>query len=727
MQIEETKKVIYVVNKNIPKWPKKKLWCECTEKEKDEANLMEIPTSWVILDYESEEDYKRGKEEVLKFYNFFEIWDTHSKEHPGGKHIILKFSNLSLYDLKTRNEIRRLIIKKFKSDESKHSEKTFIPIPLKPHYKSGEVYSLVEKIEGINRISDDIITQANEINRRNLQIQSSVNPSEDFNDYFEKDILWKELNSLDWAKMPRSCGFNNIISKNLAIASAKTGKSKEVINEIIKPFMTKIKGYNYASFEGWLKKAFQGELDDYNYYELNKWSSTYLKKEIYKNISDETLDAKIRGIGKVFTRIGQAEEFIKHQPVYYEVENGQFWLWDFEKFCWMRKEKTIILNAIRKILYLDTINSKIREEILEALREVGAENKPKPTNPTWVQFKDKIYDIKTGEEFKATPEYFVANPINWKVGESEKTPIIDKLFNTWVKKEDVQRLYEIIAFVTVPEYFIHSFFFLYAPPGYGKGTFMNLLFKFIGEHNYTSTSINRINNNVRFETKNWFKKLLVTLDEVSNAYELTNSAIINGATGDSPVPAEFKGSNDDFKFKNYAKFIYPTNKLLKVDENDGFGRRVRIIKFVNRFEKEKDVIEEIPDEEYENLSKKCLRIAKELWERRQFTGDVSISERMKSYQDISKTPLETFIDNYCDLTDSEAKLRFDEFYSMFIKTTNSKDSKILVSKNIRKIGFDIKNENWQENTPNNLNLSVWKSGFRISGIKFKGVSNNGKL
>ena len=422
-------------------------------------------------------------------------------------------------------------------------------------------------------------------------------------------------------------------------------------------------------------------------------------------------------------KIDAAKKFIGRQPVYYE-RKGQFWIWDFNKYCWIMRDETDILNLISSSSIADTIKSKQKNEILEALKQVGRQNKPQDIKSAWVQFKDKIYDIENGDIIEATPKYFVANPIDRKVGISEDTPILDSLINSWVDNNDVLKLYELIAFTLVPKYFIHSFHFLYSPPGMGKSTFTNLIVKFIGKHNCASTTLDRINKNTRFETFNWHKKLLITLSEVNDVNDLTNTSIINQATGEDPIPAEIKGG-ETFDYVNYGKFIYPTNKLLKIDENNGFGRRARTVCFVNRFEKERDVLNEIPEYEFENLAKKCLLIASRLWKDRRFTGDLDISDRIKKYQELSKTPIESFVDSQCDLTDSEARIVFDDFYSKFITFNKKTISKIMVGKELRTMGFTIRNENWQvteqtsQTTLSNNNSVVFTSGNRILGIKWK--------
>jgi len=415
-----------------------------------------------------------------------------------------------------------------------------------------------------------------------------------------------------------------------------------------------------------------------------------------------------------------AKDFYYEQPYFFD-EYKNWWLW--KKNQWKMVDDIDIMIEFDRYFVLDTERGAIKSTILEALRKHGRSNKPKEIPATWVQYKSKIYDIKTGETFEATPAFFVCNPIDWEVGESEDTPILDKYINAWVSPEDVDRLYEILAFITVPKYFIHSFFSLHAPPGYGKSTFTNLLIKFIGESNHVTTSIAKINSNPRFETKNWHKKLLITMSEVNNVNELTNSAIINNATGEDPIGIEFKGSNTTSDFVNYGKFVYPANKLLKIDPDDGFGRRVRTVSFINRFEKEKDILNEIPDVEFSNLAKKCIRIAGELWETRRFTGDLSISERMNHYQEVSKTPLEKFIQEHCDETDASSRIPLAELFVQFNKYQKEKKagiiSRVKLGKELRKLGYNMKNDNWESGQFSFDNSKRWESKMTVFGLKKK--------
>lgn len=528
------------------------------------------------------------------------------------------------------------------------------------------------------------------------------------------DLSQKILNSILMNELLQECGIDSSKNPtNCPFHSSRGGRCLSWNNNVIHCFHCE-KSWNKFSLVREAKKLTSKETFDWLAAKAGLTEELKKSREEYNNLNFA------KAINTFTNKLELADQFIKIQPIYYERKN-QFWVWDFSTYSWIEKDETDILNLISQTTNINTVASKERSEILEALKQKGRLNRPLDIKPTWVQFKNKIYDIETGENFEATPQYFVANPINWKVGDSEDTPTIDKLMRSWVKEEDINKLYEFLAFITVPKYFIHSFHFLYGVPGTAKSTFTNLAVRFVGDRNHVSTSLDRINNNARFETYNWHKKLLITLSEVSNVNDLKNSGLINQATGEDPISAEVKGGSQ-FNYLNYGKFIYPTNKLLKIDTDDGLGRRIRIIKFNTRFEKEKDVLTDIPESEFENLAKKSLRIAKELWDKRQFTGDVTISERMQNYQEQSKTPLEIFINKYCDLTDSNARIHFDEFYAKFVRIFGQGESRIAISKQLRiNLGFEVKLQNYQEDKIDIYGnpIKEWTSGTNILGIKWK--------
>jgi len=170
-----------------------------------------------------------------------------------------------------------------------------------------------------------------------------------------------------------------------------------------------------------------------------------------------------------------------------------------------------------------------------------------------------------------------------------------------------------------------------------KSKFLQLLTKFIGEDNVTSTELDTLLTS-RFEITRLHKKLVCQMGE-TNFSEINKTSIIKKLTGQDIIGFEYK-NKDPFEEINYAKILIATNNLpTTTDKTIGFYRRWMIIDFPNQFNEKKDILKDIPEEEYNALALKCSLILKDLLETRTFTNEGSVEDRMKRYEDHSN-PLE---------------------------------------------------------------------------------------
>ena len=185
-----------------------------------------------------------------------------------------------------------------------------------------------------------------------------------------------------------------------------------------------------------------------------------------------------------------AKQIIKINPLYYD-DKKIWWLWDKKNYRWEITDETDILVLVDELAVYNTVKSKEKMEIIEALKQESRKHKPKEIKKTWIQFHNEIFDIKTGEIFQATSEYFVTNPIPYKLHPEkfENTPTIDKIFEEWVGKEHTKTLYEIIAYCLIPDYPINRLFCFVGAGMNGKSCFLNLLKKFVGVENCCSTEL----------------------------------------------------------------------------------------------------------------------------------------------------------------------------------------------------------------------------------------------
>lgn len=429
------------------------------------------------------------------------------------------------------------------------------------------------------------------------------------------------------------------------------------------------------------------------------------QKDKQKEIEEEKKKAeeeKEEESYEVMSRRGQIERFWKSHPFYYD-SSKIFWLWDVENFKWKLSDEVDFCNKIFETLRVDTLDNKVRAEIIAGFKQVGRKHKPKPKKKSWVQYKDKIYDLETEEVFAASPKYFIMNPIPWSIGKSEDTPTIDKLFDDWMLGQDrswKETLYEILAYNTCTDKFLQRLIALVGGGSNGKGTYMKLTQKFLGEENCVASEIKQLSEN-HFEPAVLFGKLLCVMGEVSYD-DLKNTNQLKKLGGEDKISFQFKGKTP-FTEDNTATCMCLTNSMpITPDKTQGFYRKWLIIDFLNQF-KEIDIglINKIPDVEFNNLAKKCLRILKELYKNPHLTNEGDFLEREKRYEERSN-PIMKFVDEKCiELENEMTSLR--DFTNHCNDYLRERHLRVLNSKQIGRV---LRDEGFIVGPRNFMNVST---------------------
>ena len=411
----------------------------------------------------------------------------------------------------------------------------------------------------------------------------------------------------------------------------------------------------------------QKEIEKIRVDEAKKFADKRNQKDLMKEgvlVWEDSVDEIISGFNN---KEDLANKIYKVQPYFYD-KFRLWWFWNKREFRWEKVDETDILNVIRKKSSANTVNSKDKNEIIEAMKQIGRDFYPKEIKPTWIQFKDIIYDIATGEEIRATPEYFATNPIPWTLHPEKfiETPKMDEIFEEWVGKEHIKLLYEIIAYSLLPSYPIHRIFCFLGSGMNGKSKFLELLRKFIGNSNCCSTELDTLLQS-RFEVTRLHKKLICQMGE-TNFNEMNKTSILKKLSGGDLIGFEYK-NKDPFEENNYAKIIIATNNLpTTTDKTIGFYRRWCLIDFPNEFSEKKDILLEIPEEEYEILAVKCCLILKDLLDKREFHKEGTIEERKEKYESKSNF-LGRFMELFIDDGDVNGYITKSDFYKKFSSWT----------------------------------------------------------
>jgi len=483
-------------------------------------------------------------------------------------------------------------------------------------------------------------------------------------------------------EMCKSCTASNLTNANgWRVQMTKNNKLYDNYKNIINKFIREHKDYKLTPYilnDIEKEKNLQYHSDK----QVLENSALENKYKLKEAITEFTKDAAVL-----------AKSFCDIQPIYYDTRKI-WWLWEHHNYRWSKVDETEILNYIRNNSGWETISSKPKWEILEALKQISRENQPLEPKKSWIQFKNKIYDLETNTTFPATHKYFMSNPIPWEIGETEDTPTIDRIFGEWMINEErghdktwIKTLYEVLGFCMLSYMPLHRIICLNGKGLNGKGRFLKLIENFVGVDNTCSSDIHMLGKN-NFETSKLYKKLVCNIGEIDSQI-FKQTAQIKTITGDDFARVEYKGK-DSFDTHLYAKPIIACNELPETaDKTLGFYRRWCIIDFFNTFNEKQDVLSEIPDIEYSNLSKKCIRIVQELLKRGEFTNEGTPEERENKYESHSN-PIGTFIDKTY-IKDADSDVNSKEFTILFNDYLESmhreKKSEISIGKSLKNLGY----------------------------------------
>lgn len=450
--------------------------------------------------------------------------------------------------------------------------------------------------------------------------------------------------------------------------------------------------------------------------------STHEKKDKFMNYLLDYLNLeklskdKIKDILKINLHINNfqlnVEEFYKVQPFFYD-KAKIFWFWNEIEFKYEIVDETDLMRILDRDLGFcgQTVTTTFKSNYIEAFKRVGRNYHPKEAPIKWIQFKNKAFSLTSKKTHDVTHDYFFTNPIPWDIGKSEDTPVMDELFKSWVGEEYVITLYQIIAYCCYRNYPIQLLFSLCGSGRNGKSQFLKIVDKFIGKDNVTSTELDQLLGN-RFESFKLYKKLVCNIGE-TNFGVLDQSSILKKLTGGDKIGFE-KKNKDPFDDYNYAKPIIASNSLpSSSDTSDGFYRRWAIIDFPNEFEERgRDIVETIPEIEYNNLAKKICRILPELLKKGKFTNQGTIAERRNKYIEMSN-PLEKFINEHCE-TDESYYESSSKLYTKYMQFLKKNKKRIVKRTEFNKVldeeGF------YQERNSKKVN-EEWISGRWINGLR----------
>jgi len=323
-----------------------------------------------------------------------------------------------------------------------------------------------------------------------------------------------------------------------------------------------------------------------------------------------------------------------------------------------------IRQAVESIL-LEKASTHVKNEVIEHLKDRNyIDRKEINTNKSLIPLNNGLFNIKTFTLMDFTPDvYFTYKiPVDYDPDAYDETVnkfLIDITSCKEAKRRDLE---EIAGYCLYNDYSYNKAFMLVGGGSNGKTTFLNLLKALIGNGNYSTETLQDLENN-RFATSSLFGKLANIADDLSNK-ALATTGSFKMLTGAGEVKGE-KKFQDPFSFMNTAKLIFSTNTVPDVkDESNAFFRRWKIIDFEETFAGDKrdpHLIEKLTTKTaLSYFLKLALDGLKRLLERGGFTEDKEIRKTYKR----KANPIYAFVDEHL-IEDTENWIPKQELYNKF--------------------------------------------------------------
>lgn len=305
-------------------------------------------------------------------------------------------------------------------------------------------------------------------------------------------------------------------------------------------------------------------------------------QKIGKNGPYEILDDKIA-------------EYITQKQLHVMVLNGLPYL--YRRGYYKKDEDGKILKAhIKALIHKDLITigriNRVYQLILADYRLSKRNDEINRYPEEWINFKNGMYDVMTGEMHGHSPEYFSINQIPHDYDpDAEFSGTVAELFFKGLIPDEADRkmFFAFAGYCMTRDTKFQKFLVLTGSPGTGKSTAINMLIDMIGQDNVSGIALQDLGD--RFTPTELLGKLMnACADLPKKALEQVDA--IKRITGEDQVKGEYKGGKV-FWFKSYAKLIFSANQMPKsYDEKTfAFFRRILMIDIQRKGERIPDLKE----------------------------------------------------------------------------------------------------------------------------------------
>ncbi|MBA7581777.1 hypothetical protein ES708_23688 [subsurface metagenome] len=338
-----------------------------------------------------------------------------------------------------------------------------------------------------------------------------------------------------------------------------------------------------------------------------------------------------------------------------------------------------------------------------------------------INLENGLLDVKTRELLPHTPDFLSTVRIPVIYDPQAKCPKVQNFLDSILREDDKKVILELFGYSLIPDYSIPVVLILLGEGSNGKTQLLHLLGRFIGKDNYTSVSLQDIEDD-SFAVSNLEGKLLNLQGDLSSKW-LSGVGMLKKLSGQDPIYANRK-HRDRIQFDNFARLVFASNKPPIIEEDTlAIWRRILPLDLPNVFVGEKDIKNYVDTiltpKELSGLLNLALEGLQRLLDKGDFSYQGSYSDRSRHYT-IAFDPARAFVDECCNIGPDFRILKSElyEAYGLFChKNRVQLSGEAQFGKELRQVpGLSIRDKQYQE------------KGERVRwwlGIQLKGERENG--
>ncbi|MCW4049152.1 MAG: phage/plasmid primase, P4 family [Candidatus Bathyarchaeota archaeon] len=276
-----------------------------------------------------------------------------------------------------------------------------------------------------------------------------------------------------------------------------------------------------------------------------------------------------------------------------------------------------------------------------------------------------VYHFDTEELTEHSPQYHAKSRLPITYDPNAECPVILKFLSD-VIPADVITFQEWVGYHLIKEYRWAKILLLIGDGENGKSKLLLLLVAFLGNSNTASVELIELVTN-RFKKAELYGKLANIAPDLG-AEELKYTGRLKSLTGDDYIEAAKKHQHP-FRFRNYAKLSFSTNKLPRSpDRSRAWFRRPLIMKCPNIFVGENcdpDILRKITTpQELSGMLNWALEGRRRLIEQGDFTRNETAEQIQELYEELEDDTTAFF--NHCvDTNETEGLVPKNDFHKLY--------------------------------------------------------------